>query len=293
MVQSSMKLISSIRKIYKLTGACLLFTLTFLNGNAQDTIAVCTDKTVHLIFSAGITSHDRGSQDIIVKNEHNHLKIKATVNHPFETNLFLMFDDGSYKNFIVSYAENPFKLVYDFQEDQQIFNRIQQAQKSDFEAPGLASKPERVTETTLEQIAHNARAKKRKINSLGIESGKVLLLVKNIFVHSDYLVVVMQMINSSHLEYWVDYASFTIIDKKNPLAKKAIGNDLVDPVFIDNAPELITKNTSEVFTFIFDQFNYDDKKHLNVKFLERNGDRDLEFNIDSKYIISAKSLRYE
>ncbi len=74
-------------------------------------LEVSTNKTVSIVFPAGIVSIDRGSQELVAqKSVNNILRVRAEKPFTIETSLTVVTSDGKLYSFVVVFCNDPLHL---------------------------------------------------------------------------------------------------------------------------------------------------------------------------------------
>src|SRR5574337_872948 len=157
-------------------------------------ISASYNMTSNLIFPYSIKPVDRGSPGLLVqkaKGLENILQLKAAEKNFTSTNLSVVTGDGKFYSFLVDYAEHPQVLNYSFDKDTLNTGNI------------LVTHQE-ITEDQIElqrQQVMNAGPFLNRTTG----DGQATVSLKGIYATSSVLWFVMQLNNSSSIDYKQEY----------------------------------------------------------------------------------------
>lgn len=241
-------------------------------------IEVTFDKTVHLIFSSGISYIDLGSSNIIAgkaDGAENVVRVKAAVkDFTEETNFSVITDEGSFYSFIVNYSEKPEKLnieMKDFLHEEKLFNQPENS--LEVHLSELGNEPPKTVQKIMEEIYKTNRKKVKhvKSNQFGIE-----FLLRGIFSYNGLLFLHTEIRNTSDIPFDIDFLVFKIVDKK-VVKRTAIQETIIEPVRAYNYLTSVKGKETECTVFAFQKFTIPDKKQLDIELFEKNGGRHQQF----------------
>ena len=122
------------------------------------------------------------------------------------------------------------------------------------------------------------------------ESFKVKLQINNLYYFDNKLFFVINITNSSNIDYNINYIKSYIDTKKD--SKNASAQYLEkNPSTIYNANRTIQGNTNKSFIFIYDQFTVDSNKHLTFEINENNGERNLALRVPAFIINNPVNIK--
>jgi conjugative transposon TraN protein len=255
-------------------------------------LEVSFDKTVHLIFPAGISYIDLGSSNIIAgkaEGAENVVRVKAAVrDFTEETNFSVITDEGSFYSFIVNYSKEPEKLnieMNDFLHKEKLSNRPENSME--VQLSELEGESPRDVRMAMEKIYKTNRKKVKSVksNQFGIE-----FLLRGIFSHNGLLYLHTEIKNTSDIPFDIDFLVFKIVDKK-VVKRTAIQETIIEPVRAYNYMTSVKGKESESTVFAFKKFTIPDKKQMVVELFEKNGGRHQRFVIKNKDLAMAGSFK--
>lgn len=265
--------------------------LTFDRMIPPYALEVTFSKTTHVIFPAAIRYVDLGSNDLLAAKAdgaENVLRVKAALrDFSRESNMAVITEDGAYYSFNVKYADEPVKLsveMADFIHDGEAINRPNNSQEIYLQELGDESP---LLVRLIMQSIH--KDNKKEIKHIGCNRFGIRYLLKGIFCHNGLLYFHLQLKNSSHVPFDVDYVSFKIVDKK--VAKRtAIQEQVIRPLRAYNNVTLIGGEKTERTVFTLPKFTIPKDKHLMVGIYEKKGGRHQSFYVESEDMIRAKEI---
>lgn len=265
--------------------------LTFNRMIPPYALEVTFNKTVHVIFPSAIRYVDLGSADLLAAKAdgtENVLRVKAALrDFSRESNLAVITEDGAYYTFNVKYADEPVKLsveMADFLHDGEAVNRPNNALEIYMKELGQESPL--LVKLIMQSIYKNDR---REIKHIGSKRFGVQYTLKGIYTHNGLLYFHLQLKNSSHVPFNVDYITFKIVDKK--VAKRtAIQEQVIWPLRAHNNLTVIGGNRTERVVFTLPKFTIPDDKMLVVELNEQEGGRHQSFTVDNADLVRAKVI---
>lgn len=260
-----------------------MLPLMLCKANAQSrevqSIDLTYNKTTSLVFSAVITSVDRGSRDILAqkaKGVENILQLKAA-RHGFpKTNLTVITSDGTIHEFSVAYVKEPARLVVNIGND------------------SLKTKPTLIfqtdmTETQLENYASRVVDTKRSIRLVNESDNKIGLSLRGIYVKENVIFYHFRLNNRSNINYDVDFLRFYIEDKQK--AKRTASQEVeIKPFYVFGNAEKVKGRSAVDVVYALEKFTIPDAKRLIIEVFEQNGGRNLSLSIKNKTIVSARLI---
>ncbi|MDU1892127.1 MAG: conjugative transposon protein TraN [Dysgonomonas sp.] len=265
--------------------------LTFNRMIPPYALEVTFNKTVHVIFPSAIRYVDLGSADLLAAKAdgtENVLRVKAALrDFSRESNLAVITEDGAYYTFNVKYADEPVKLsveMVDFLHNGEAVNRPNNALEIYMNELGQESPL--LVKLIMQSIYKNDR---REIKHIGSKRFGVQYTLKGIYTHNGLLYFHLQLKNSSHVPFNVDYITFKIVDKK--VAKRtAIQEQVIWPLRAHNNLTVIGGNRTERVVFTLPKFTIPDDKMLVVELNEQEGGRHQSFTVDNADLVRAKVI---
>jgi conjugative transposon TraN protein len=265
--------------------------LTFDRMIPPYALEVTFNKTVHLIFPSAIRYVDLGSSDLLAAKAdgaENVLRVKAAVrDFSQESNLAVITEDGAYYTFNVKYADEPGKLsveMADFIHDGEAVNRPNNS--LDIYLKELGQESPLLVRLIMKSVYKND---KRKIKHIGSKRFGIQYTLKGLYAHNGLLYFHIQLKNTSHVPFSVDYITFKIVDKK--VAKRtAIQEQVIYPLRAYNNVQEVGGKTTERAVFTLSKFTIPDDKHLLVELHEKQGGRHQSFFVENADLVRAKVI---
>lgn len=265
--------------------------LTFDRMIPPHALEVTFSKTVHIIFPSAIRYVDLGSADLLAAKAdgtENVLRVKAALrDFSRESNLAVITEDGAYYTFNVKYADEPIKLsieMTDFIHDGEATNRPNNA--LDIYMHELGQESPLLVKLIMKSIYKN---NDREIKHLGSKRFGIQHTLKGIYSHNGLLYFHLQLKNSSHVPFDVDYVTFKIVDKK--VAKRtAIQEQVIWPLRAHNNVTFIGGKKTERSIFTLPKFTIPDDKHLIIELYEKEGGRHQTFTVENADLVRAKVI---
>lgn len=260
----------------------LLLIANTLVSYAQDTISVCTTKTVHLTFPTKVRYVDLGSSDLLaslVQGADNIIRIKAS--RPFSevTNLSIVCEDGSFFSFIASYNETLSTFFYELKDPINYQNEILFTE-SGSESPSIIT-------AILKNIADY---NKNDIRTISFNKERIRATVTGIYVYSNMMYIRVSITNNSNLPYNIDFTNFIIKDRGRISKQTASQEKLIDPIRVSNNTKTIGSMSTQVYVYAFPITSLSRDKMLEIIYYEKTGGRNISLEILSQNIISAKKI---
>lgn len=254
-------------------------------------LEVTYDKTVHLIFSSGISYIDLGSSNIIAgkaEGAENVVRVKAAVKaFTEETNFSVITDEGSFYSFIVNYSKEPEKLsieMKNFLHEENLGNHPENSME--VQVSELGNESPQAVQMVMEKIykTNRKRVKHVKSRQFGIE-----FQLRGIFSYNGLLFLNTEIKNTSDIPFDIDFLVFKIVDK-NVVKRTAIQETIIDPVRAYNYLTCVKGKESESTVFSFQKFTLPDKKQLVVELFEKNGGRHQRFIVKNGDLAKALTI---
>jgi len=255
-------------------------------------LKISDGKTTHLVFPSGVKYYDHGSEDVGVQEtgEPNIIKVKAAVPGFEGTNLTVMTDDNVFYSFLLEYERSPKNLNYFFDT----------SEGRAYAKNGLYGRPVDTDATVPENTAKKAAV---RLDSLlgkmprndsyvaGVRKNGITLVLKDVFVDAENLYFVLDAINSSAVNYDIDFVKFFVKPRKK--GKRSTVQDVeLLPTGSFNVPDVLSENTkgSSYFVFTLEKFTVSGDKKLVVEMWERNGDRSVELEVGNRALLGARKM---
>lgn len=254
-------------------------------------LEITYDKTVHVIFPAPVRYVDLGSPNLIAgkaDGAENVIRVKATTRHfRQETNMSVITEDGNFYTFNVKYADEPLLLnveMCDFIHDGESVNRPNNAME--IYLTELDNESPRLVRLIMKSVHEND---KRRIRHIGSKRFGVQFLLKGMYTHSDLLYFHIQVKNTSHVPFDVDFITFKIVDKK-VVKRTAMQEQVIYPLRAYNYVTRVNGRDSECTVFALPKFTIPDDKKLVVEMFEKQGGRHQRFEVVNEDLVRAETV---
>lgn len=254
-------------------------------------LEVCFDKTVHVIFPAGISYVDLGSTNIIAgkaPGSENVMRVKAAVkDFKTETNFSVITEEGSFFTFNVKYVKEPEKLsveMKDFLHDGEAVNRPNNS--LEVYLTELGNESPRLVWLINRAIYGNDR---RIIKHIGSKQFGVEFTLKSIYTHNSMLYLHTQIRNATNVPFDIDFIRMKVVDKQ--VAKRtAVQESVIYPKRAFNNVTSVRGNTVERTVWAIDKITIPDDKVLIIELMEKNGGRHQAFTIENADLVRARLI---
>ncbi|MFK7809982.1 MAG: DUF4138 domain-containing protein [Saprospiraceae bacterium] len=282
---------------YILLGVTILFSCIGF-GQVTDTIDLSLDYNSYLIFNTEDVKFNYGSSSVKVTLSGNKLILEGLEEDFNSTNLLVETDNKLYI-FILEYTEQPKKFIYNYtkrgnkDKDTEIGEAV--LIDSTTIVKEFAAQAEETQEFIKQNIYHTQAANlERKIMTIGFQEYDMTSLVTNINVVDDYMIVKLDFINESDIDYLMEYLEIVIVNKKNAVKKNAVEEIPVKILSYSKDERNIKANGTLSLTLLIDKVTLSKKKKMVIRIIENNkdrrGDRSIQLNIPYQYINKAKII---
>ncbi|WP_373056367.1 DUF4138 domain-containing protein [Zunongwangia sp. H14] len=273
----------------------ILSAVPFGNLNAQeelsrlpktlilDTIYANDTKNVALFFPDPIKQGITGSENFVFtynrEKEQYFGLLQATPGE--DSNLLIINTNGAVFSYIVRYKEQLTKLNYFVSNTENIGNEkplvivpeLNDSLDTNIDSSELYYN--RFSEFLIDRNQKIVRIKKR-VNG-------IVLSVENIVFDRSALYFVIEIENTSSLDYDLNFLKFFTETKKQG-KRKSIQKLEKQPVYTHQVPFKVSENETRRMVFVLPKFSLGDDKKLVVELNEQNGERSLKLNVKSKFI---------
>jgi conjugative transposon TraN protein len=254
-------------------------------------LEVTFNKTVHIIFPAGIRYVDLGSIDLLAAKAdgaENVLRVKAaTQGFSAESNLSVITEDGSYFSFNVKYADEPVKLSVEMADFLHLGSAINRpGNEIPVYLSDLGGESPYLVRLIMETIHKHNRT---KIKHIGSRNFGIQYLLKGIYSHNDLLFFHVRLKNSSTVSFDIDYVVFKIVDKK--VAKRtAIQEQVITPLRSYSQMTSVAGKKEERTVFTLSKFTLPEDKRLIIELVEKDGGRNQTLTVENSDLVHAEVI---
>lgn len=254
-----------------------LFCPFLIKAQNLDTLKVNDGKFINLQFNSAV-SITQSSQPtfFFIEAKSNVLFIQSLDKNVIESNLFVQTNDGRTYNFIVKYIPVLTKIVYNYKNNVN-YNANSESYNADTDIQNYSI-------TDINPLIN----KTGYINSRNRSSkGKVDLYFKGVYNNANKLYVLLFIENKSSLNYEVADLKLFIRPAK-AMKNIATQDEELNCKFYD-FNKIILSRSSIYITIELEKIALIDKV-LSIDLLEKNGDRNINFNINHNLLTESKSI---
>ena len=263
-----------------------IISCVFVLTNAQekiilDTIYANDQKNVALFFPEPIRQGITGSDNFIFtynrdKEQYFGL-LQATPGK--ESNLLVINRNGAIFSYIVRYKEQLSKLNYFITTSSSIGN-----EKPSSNLPIDGKEVNSVSKSDYYLRACNYLVqRKQSFKNLQKRNEGIELSIKNIVFDKEELYFVLQIKNTSTLDYDLNFLEISIQTKQKG-KKKSLQRIYQKPLFVYNRPTKIAENETVRMVYVLPKFSLSNDRRVVIELKENNGERNLELKASQKYI---------
>jgi conjugative transposon TraN protein len=269
--------------MWVLTSALVLFgeSKVFSQVTRDTTIGICNNKTTILVFPAAIADGDRGSSDIITRTSRrsvNILKVKAAQENFRPTNLSIITSDGKVYSINVFYEKNPKLLAYSI-------GAVTQEPALPVQFGQNRINDDSISKIALKVYSLNGFVKRPAYHHYGIKSN-----LSSVYIRGGVLFFRFVIRNRSEIPYQIDFSRYEQKDKSASKKTSSMEQEMMPIYSACDCGNLVGPGSECNLVVAFDQFTIADKKYFSVGFYEKNGDRNIHFDIKGKQILKARPL---
>lgn len=259
---------------------CLLLAIKLQAQIESQHLSISYNKTSNLIFPYAVKSVDRGNASVIAqkaKGAENILQLKAATQNFSQTNLSVITSDGKFYSFVIDYADEPSPLNLSLALDSAGRNQTVL----------LSDKP--VNESELKATSGIVKNKPAFLYKHTSEQGMHLLL-QSIYLsgHSSVMWLVLQLYNTSMIDYKAGFVRFFLKDRKRSL-RTAVQENELQPL-TDHNGIVIHGESSYRLACAFQPFTIPSTKELIIQIGEQNGGRTLILHINHAALLKARLI---
>lgn len=258
-------------------------------------LEVAYQKTVSLIFPAGIQSVDIGSGDVIAdkfEGVENVLRVKANTNMFFpETNLSVITKDGKFYSFYVVYTEDPPVLSYQLNgNDFSGVSRKFFMETQDGSLAPVSFEEVQMNQADMAFYSRKILEKNREMKHLGMRAFDIVFSLEGIYIRENVIFYSFNIENKSNINYDIDFIKFYIRDKK-VFNRTAIQEMELQPLFKIPDIDTVSGKKRVKMVFALQKFTIPEDKNLEVEMFEKNGGRHMKFSVANDDIINANLIK--
>lgn len=265
---------------------CLLSFIPYTRAQHNlhlDTIYANDKKNVALFFPEPIRQGITGSENYIFtfnREKEQHLGL-LQAKPGDESNLLVISNSGSIFSYIIKYSKQLTTLNHFITKANRIGTEFSLSKST---TKGITK--EEYYDGTLgyyEHFCFNLINRKQGIKKLKKQDHGVTLSIENIVFDNEELYFVIQIENNSSLDYDLNFLNLSVQTRKKR-KKKSMQNLYKEPVFKYDIPLKIQKKQTKKLVYVLPKFSINNQRLVTLALNEKNGERDLELKVSSRYI---------
>lgn len=247
-----------------------------------DTIFTNGQKTVALFFPKSIRQAIVGNDHFVFTyNKNQGQRMGLLQASPGKvSNLLVITRDGTVYSYLIGYSKSLTKLTYFIGASEGIGNVQSSLAKMEKKRKRVRVVPTKVFDVHdmykkigVELLASTTNRSLRSKKRQGIR-----LSVKKMVYHREAMYMVLEIRNSSVIDYDVNFLRFGI-ESKSGLKRKSAQMVWKMPVFRYLQPHRIKGNATRTFVVVFDKFTMDRTKKMVIVLNELGGERNLRLKV--------------
>ncbi len=239
-------------------------------------LQIASDKTVSLVFPAGITTVDKGTRDLLVqkaKGVENILQVKAAKKGFSPTNLTVLTTDGTLYTFKVSYSAEA-ALALKIMNNGRVADAMFSGQISEWEVESTAA-------WISESLEPVRILRKRKYG--------ICLELAGLHIKNDVLYYRIKIMNKTPIGYDISGLRFFVRDKKKVRRGSVQENELI-PLYMHGNSLKVAADQESTLVFALPKHALPGKKYLAVDLSEANNGRSLALKVGYSTLRKAVPL---
>lgn len=247
------------------------------NEKPEETIEVNESSDIHIVAPEKVVYIDYGNESIIAslaEQTENIIRLKANNKFTTPSNLSFALANGEFYTYNIKYTSTLPNVLYTLNAD--IPDKV-------------ILSDQKVSKKEQDDILTQILNRSKDYYSLGLKKSGIRFSILNIYSQKDMIILVMELENTSSIPYDIDYTRYSITAKKK--SKKTASQD------IDQIGTLLTNKTTRIasketikYVVSFPKFTISEDQIFHIDIVEKNGGRNIGYNLDPKSIIDAKSL---
>ena len=248
-----------------------------------DTIFANDSKNVALFFPAPIRQGITGAENFVFtynREQEQHFGL-LQARPGEESNLLIINGNGAVFSYIVRYKKQLSKLNYFIPGTQSIGNEKPVLKNT--EPKDSISEKAKNRDLYHKKFSEFLLDRNQKIGRIKKRANGIVLSVQNIVFDREEMYFVIEIENSSSLDYDLNFLKFYIETKKQG-KRKSIQRLEQKPIYIHRLPVKIPENETRKMVFVLSKFSLAKDKRLVVALNERNGERNLKLNVKARII---------
>lgn len=242
-----------------------------------ESIDVNEISDVHLVAPDRIVYIDYGNENIIgglAEATENILRVKAKHHFQGVTNLSFALSDGRFYSYDIKYTPTLDAVLYTL---------------DNLQSSKVILTDTKVSKEDKSTLLSKVLKRGRDYYSLGLRKSGITFSVQNIYSQKDILILVLELDNTSSIPYDIHYTRYSIISKKS---KRHTAQQELEqiPTLLSEQSNRIEAKRSLKLVISFPKFTISEDSFFHIDIVEKNGGRNISYDIDAKSIIDAKIL---
>ncbi|MCX2838401.1 DUF4138 domain-containing protein [Salinimicrobium sp. MT39] len=243
-----------------------------------DTIFANDHKNVALFFPKPIRQGITGSDNFVFtynrETEQHFGLLQAKPGK--ESNLLVISSNGSVFSYIVRYKEQLSKLNYFIALTNSIGNERPIVKDSVL----VKSSEELVDNSTYyyQKFCSYLLNRKQRIGRIKKRNEGIILTVENIVFDKDELYFVIEIENTSTLDYDLNFLKLSV-ETRQKGKRKSLQRLYQEPIYKHNLPSKIKENELARFVYVLSKFSLSDDRRAILKLNEKDGERNIEMKL--------------
>ncbi|TQI69654.1 uncharacterized protein DUF4138 [Gramella sp. Hel_I_59] len=248
-----------------------------------DTIYANDTKNVALFFPEPIRQGITGSDNFVFtynrEKEQYFGLLQAKPGK--ESNLLVINRNGSIFSYIVMYKKQLSKLNYFIPLSNSIGNEIQIVK----DLVLVKSSEEFVDNSTYyyQKFCSYILNRKQRIGRIKKRNEGIILTVENIVFDKDELYFVIEIENTSTLDYNLNFLNLSI-ETRQKGKRKSLQRLYQEPIYKHNLPSKIMENETARFVYVLPKFSLSNDRRAILELNEKDGERNIKIKLSHRYI---------
>ena len=256
-------------------------------------IRATKDKTTSILFPATIIHVDLGVDSPFIgvqldPNVPNLLKIRISPDFSIPTNMLVVTKDENVYSFNIAYSDTLSQYVHIIKKEYAV-NAIKHGKTET--KTNIADTQEQVSKDSLNPSEILKKILQHPIGLLRKEiakKGKMVLSMKNLFVHNDDLYFQLEINNRSNIKYTIDFYNFFMKSKMKKALKGTTSQDIqIAHDFLYKEVKEVAAGQIETVIIHVKKFTLEDDKIACLEIYEKGGGRHLKINITNNELLEA------
>lgn len=272
----------------------LSLTNSIFANRISDTIEVAYDKEVIIMFDNKIIEHiisvDVSNPDVLFEAHSNKGVLQAAIPFKKHYNLFIETETGNYL-FIIKYNENPKEYLYQYTKQQSLYQKNDSGDLSKQASSEVVADEKTLNKNVKPYSKKCYENTSRNMNGIGTFFKRTIFELYSIYVDEENIYFVLDVKNTSEIDYNIDFVKFVIRNKKKTLKASSIQEETVQTLYIyEENKHLVSGLGNERLVYVFKKFTIHPMKLLHVELWEKGGDRKVEFILTANELLKAKKI---